>query len=168
MDINHKIAEIVYPILENMGYDLVRVLLMGTQRQTLQIMVERKDNAIMTIKDCTSISRALSPVLEVEDPIKGSYALEVSSPGVNRPLIKPQDYVRFNGQNAKIETNLMINNRRKFNGIIKDFTKDNEVVIAINDETYNIPYESIKSAKLSVADEIFNKTPKKQPKTYDN
>lgn len=160
MDINHKIAELIAPVLENMGYDLVRVLLMGTTRQTLQIMAERKDNTAMAVEDCTAISRAISPILDVEDPIKGSYSLEISSPGVNRPLIKPEDYTRFIGLNAKIETSCLIDNRRRFNGIIKEFNKNNEVVLADEDAVFNIPYDSIKTAKLAIADEILKKAKK--------
>lgn len=158
MEINNKIADIITPVLENMGYDLVRVLLMGNTRLTLQIMAERKDNQPMTVDDCTNISRNISPILEVEDPIKDSYSLEISSPGINRPLLKPEDYIRFKGQNSKIETKNAINNRKRFNGIIEDFTSSNEVILTNNDETFNIPFDEIKTAKLSIADNIFKET----------
>ncbi|MGD9637810.1 MAG: ribosome maturation factor RimP [Alphaproteobacteria bacterium] len=161
MELNHKIEEIISPVLENLGYELVRVQLLGTVRQTLQIMAERKDEQAMAIEDCTAISRAISPILDVEDPISSSYSLEVSSPGVNRPLTKPVDFVRFKGLNVKVETKSFIEKRKKFNGILKDFTEDNTVVIAIEEEIFNIPYEDIRSAKLAIADNLLKKQPKK-------
>lgn len=156
----YKIAETITPILENMGYDLVRVLLMGTKRQTLQIMVERKDHQTINLDDCSAISRAVSPLLDLEELIKGSYALEISSPGINRPLIKPDDYLRFKGQKAKIETHNLLDSRRRFHGTIQDLTPQNEVMIVSEDETFIIPFAEIKTAKLAITDDLFKKEPK--------
>ena len=104
MDRAAKIGRLVEPSLDSMGYDLVRVRVTGSGQPTLQIMAERKDRQDMTVEDCANISRNLSAVLDVEDPISESYALEVSSPGMDRPLTRLEDYERFAGFEAKIET----------------------------------------------------------------
>src|SRR5437763_12585344 len=99
-----------------MGYRLVRVMLTSARRGTLQVMAERLDDAPMTVADCADISRSLSALLDVEDPIAGAYTLEVSSPGVDRPLVRPEDYDRFAGFDAKIELAEPLDGRKRFRG----------------------------------------------------
>ena len=106
MDLEERISVLVAPSLDAMGYELVRVLLQGRQRQVLQIMAERRDGRIMTVDDCADISRALSALLDVEDPIPSAYTLEISSPGIDRPLVRACDYVRYAGFEVKVETRL--------------------------------------------------------------
>lgn len=99
-----RLARLIAPTLEAMGYGLVRVLVSGRHAPTLQVMAERLDGGPMSVETCADISRALSALLDVEDPIAGSYTLEISSPGLDRPLVKAADYERFRGRTAKIET----------------------------------------------------------------
>ena len=119
MEVGQRIAEIVGPSLEAMGYDLVRIRLVGGQpRPTLQVMAERRDEAGMTVDDCAAISRTVSALLDVEDPISGAYMLEVSSPGIDRPLTRPADYDRYQGFEAKLELRQAHDGRRRFRGRI--------------------------------------------------
>jgi len=98
-----RIAALIEPSLTAMGYDLVRVMIDGKRQARVQIMAERSDGSGMGVEDCAQISRHVSALFEVEDPIEGSYTLEVSSPGIDRPLVKPADYARFAGHVAKVE-----------------------------------------------------------------
>src|SRR5712675_2493030 len=99
-----------------MGYRLVRVAVLGAGRATLQIMAERRDDASMTVDDCADISRSVSALLDVADPIAGAYTLEVSSPGIDRPLVRPEDYERFTGFEARIELARPVDGRKRFRG----------------------------------------------------
>ena len=116
MDKAAEIERIVAPALEAMGYGLVRVRLTGGHRPVLQIMVERNDARALTLDDCAEVSRAISALLDVEDPLPGAHSLEVSSPGIDRPLVKPQDFERFAGREAAVETRAPIDGRRRFRG----------------------------------------------------
>jgi ribosome maturation factor RimP len=111
-DLLRRIEDIVAPTIVGMGYELVRVAM--SRGGTLQIMVEPADGRPMDVEGCAVLSRALSAVLDVEDPIPGSYALEVSSPGIDRPLTRPKDYVRWSGHLARVETAEPIDGRRRF------------------------------------------------------
>src|SRR6266481_8979468 len=106
----------IEPSLDAMGYRLVRVAVLGAGRATLQIMAERRDDAPMTVDDCAAISRAVSALLDVADPIASAYTLEVSSPGIDRPLVRPEDYNRFAGFEARIELNEPLDGRKRFRG----------------------------------------------------
>ena len=110
------IEAMIAPTLEAMGYVLVRVRFAGGGRPTLQVMAERVDGAGMTVEDCAEVSRTLSALLDVEAPLPGAYLLEVSSPGIDRPLIRPADYQRFAGRQAAIETQRPIDGRKRFRG----------------------------------------------------
>jgi ribosome maturation factor RimP len=112
-----RVAELVEPALDGMGYRLVRVRLTGSGTRTLQIMAERPDGSF-TIEDCEAASRAISPLLDVEDPISGSYNLEVSSPGIDRPLVRLKDFERWAGHEAKIELKTPLDGRRRFKGAL--------------------------------------------------
>lgn len=136
-----------------MGYDLVRLMLVGKRGLTLQIMAERKDRRDMTVDDCAEISRALSAVLDVEDPIPGNYSLEVSSPGLDRPLVRRADYERFAGHEAKIEATVMIDGRKRFKGRLRG-TRGDDVLIAGDWGEAAVPLASIVRAKLVLTDEL--------------
>jgi len=112
-----RIAAIAAPVLENLGYRLVRVRVSGMAGCTVQIMAERPDGT-MTIEDCEVASRALSPVLDVEDPIDRAYRLEISSPGIDRPLVRRSDFVRYAGHVVKVEMAMPIDGRRRFRGVL--------------------------------------------------
>ena len=147
-----KLESLVAPTLEAMGYALVRLLVMGGHRPTLQIMAERRDGRPMSLDDCTAISRALSAKLDVEDPIEGSYCLEVSSPGIERPLTRPADFARFQGRAARLETRDKIGGRRKFSGTIVG-ASDSHVRLLLEAgpgpaETVEIAFADLARAKL--------------------
>ncbi|TNE59378.1 MAG: ribosome maturation factor RimP [Alphaproteobacteria bacterium] len=155
-----QIAHIIEPVLADLGFDLVQVRLMGTQPKTLQIMAERPDGTI-SIDDCADISRALSAVLDVEDPIPGEYNLEVSSPGIARPLVRARDFERFAGHVAKIELKDPIEGRRRFKGTL-DGMEEDHVLIAVegdvdengNEMVYGLPLSQIAEARLVMTDEL--------------
>ena len=123
-----EIAGVAEPVLEGMGYRLVRVMVTGTADRIVQIMAERPDGTI-NIDDCEKISDGLSPVLDVADPIGGKYRLEISSPGIDRPLVRPSDFEDWSGHEAKIELKEPVEGRRRFKGMLEGF-EDGEVRIA--------------------------------------
>jgi ribosome maturation factor RimP len=144
---------IIAPAVEAAGYRLVRLRLMGGQRKTLQVMAERPDGG-MNIEDCARLSRELSDFLEREDPIEGDYVLEVSSPGIDRPLTRLTDFARWAGHDAKIE--LVVpdaEGRRRFSGLVLGL-EENNVVIEVNGTRRVFPYGSIAEAKLVLTDRL--------------
>ena len=153
LDPEKRVETIITPILKDIGFDLVRVRISGTQQRTLQIMAERLDERTMTVEDCSTISQSLSALLDLENPIQGSYTLEVSSPGLDRPLTRPQDYTRFAGLEAKIELRHTINGRRRFRGRIAGLA-DDKVNIDLENTRVVISYTDIERAKLILNDEL--------------
>jgi ribosome maturation factor RimP len=138
-----------------MGYELVRVLLHGSQRPTLQVMAERADRAPMTVEHCAEISRAVSAILDVADPIAGAYRLEVTSPGLDRPLTRRADFERFRGFEARVETELPIEGRRRFRGRLLGVV-DDKLRLQLADGERAIPCDGIKKAKLIVTGEVLS------------
>ena len=136
-----------------MGYEIVRVQMSGGRRPVLQVMADRLDGAPMTVDDCADISRTVSGLLDVEDPISGAYHLEVSSPGIDRPLTRLKDFERFVGFEARIETKGLIDGRRRFRGILKEVVGD---VVRVEIETgiVGVPYEGVLRAKLVLTDAL--------------
>ena len=153
MDLPARIEALISPSLNEMGYDVVRVRLSGAVRLTLQVMAERSDELAMSVDDCTIISRALSAVLDVEDPIKGHYNLEVSSPGIDRPLIRRKDFERFAGFEARIEMSRLIDGRKRFRGRLLGLV-DDFVRVALEDGEVSLPLAEIDRAKLVMTDEL--------------
>jgi len=152
--LQEKIAAIIEPSLAGMGYALVQIRLIEGGRRTLQIMAERADGRNMTVEDCATISHNVSALLDVEDPIKGAYTLEVSSPGIDRPLVKCEDFARFAGFEAKLETKLPIEGRRRFKGRLKALEGEDIVMETVEGVTARIPYPMVQSAKLLLTDEL--------------
>jgi ribosome maturation factor RimP len=148
-----EIERLVTPTLEAMGFSVVRVRIAGQPERTLQIMVELLDGSTVTVDDCGKISRAVSALLDVEDAIKGAYSLEVSSPGIDRPLIKPADFERFAGHVAKIETHRPLAGRKRFRGRLV-CVEDGDVRIEVEGEVAAIPLAEIATAKLVLTDEL--------------
>ena len=148
-----RVEELIAPMLEDMNYDIVRVRLGGDRRIVLQIMAERVDAAAMTVEDCADISRAVAAVLDVEDPISGAYELEVSSPGLDRPLTRLADYDRFAGFDAKVETSMLHDGRRRFSGCLLGVDGEN-VRLTVDGEEVVLPFEDIAKAKLVLTDEL--------------
>ncbi|WP_159590124.1 ribosome maturation factor RimP [Chelativorans xinjiangense] len=160
-----RVAGIVMPVLDALGYRLVRVKLSAQDGLTLQIMAERPDGS-MTVEDCEEASRAISPALDVEDPIDSAYQLEISSPGIDRPLVRRTDFEAAVGHLAKIETSVMVGGRKRFRGQIVACT-DGAVTIE-RDKTaegeeplVEIPLEAVDEAKLVLTDALVREALKK-------
>ncbi len=145
-------AEIITPVIEDMGFELVRVRLMGGKTATLQIMAERPDGGI-EVDECADISNAVSAVLDVEDPITDAYTLEVSSPGIDRPLTRLKDFEEFEGYEAKLETAELIDGRKRFKGVLAG-VEDNDVLINIEEGTVGLNFDWLADAKLILTDEL--------------
>src|SRR5690348_10494299 len=137
-----------------MDYRLVRVALTGARRPTLQVMAERRDEAAMTVDDCAQISRSISALLDVADPIAGAYTLEVSSPGIDRPLVRPEDYDRFAGCPAKIELSAPLDGRKRFRGRLLGRTEEHVRLIIGEAGEVRLPLAAIVRAKLVLTDDI--------------
>ncbi|MFK7751960.1 MAG: ribosome maturation factor RimP [Sedimentitalea sp.] len=150
--IDRRLAEIITPVLEGMGYELVRVRLMSGKATTLQIMADRPEGGI-EVNDCADISTAVSAILDVEDPILDAYALEVSSPGIDRPLTRLKDFDMFQGYEAKIETDELIDGRRRFKGELAGIEGD-EVLINIEEGTIGLHFDWLSDAKLVLTDDL--------------
>lgn len=152
------IAELITPAVTAQEFNLVRVRVMGAKRMTLQIMAERADRT-MSAEDCARLSRALSPVLEDADPISGAYVLEVSSPGIDRPLIKLADFEEWAGWPAKLVLNQLIEGRKNFKGVLAG-VDDGKIAFDLDgeEETAIFPLEWVASAKLVLTDELIKKS----------
>ena len=148
-----EVERLVGPPIEGLGYELVRVRLTGGGVPTLQIMAERKDRREMSVDDCAEISRLISAVLDVDDPIPGSYTLEVSSPGLDRPLVRAGDYERFAGCEVRVETRAPIDGRKRFRGRLVG-RRGEQVVIAIGDVEHAIPFAEVLRGKLMLTDAL--------------
>ena len=150
--IDRRMAAIVGPVIQDMGYELVRVRLMGGKSKTLQIMADRPEGGI-EVEDCAKISTAVSAVLDVEDPLDDAYTLEVSSPGIDRPLTRMKDFDAWAGYEAKIETTELIDGRRRFRGVLAG-TEDDEVLLEIEEGTIGLKFDWLSDAKLVLTDEL--------------
>ena len=148
--IDRRLAEIITPVIEDMGFELVRVRLMSGKSTTLQIMADKPDGGI-EVDDCAEISQAVGAVLDVEDPILDEYTLEVSSPGIDRPLTRLKDFEAFEGYEAKIETSDMIDGRRRFKGELAG-VEDDEVLINVAEGTIGLKFDWLSDAKLVLTD----------------
>ena len=153
-----RVAAIVEPVIEQLGYRLVRVRVSAAEGCTVQIMAERPDGS-MTVEDCESVSRALSPVLDVADPIERTYRLEISSPGIDRPLVRKSDFERYAGHLAKIETAMPVLGRKRFRGALIG-TEGEAVRIRRDDAAEGeeaevlLPIEDMSEAKLMLTDDL--------------
>src|ERR1700726_128160 len=136
-----------------MGYRLVRVAVLGAGRTTLQVMAERRDDAPMSVDDCAEISRSVSALLDVADPIASAYTLEVSSPGLDRPLVRPEDYDRFAGFEARIELSQLVSCRKRFRGRLLGRAGDIVRLMAETGEV-QVPLSAIARAKLVLTDDL--------------
>ncbi|KGM89798.1 Uncharacterized protein rosmuc_00393 [Roseovarius mucosus DSM 17069] len=150
--IDRRLAEIITPVIEDLGYELVRVRLMGGQYHTLQIMADKPEGGI-EVDDCAAISTAVSAVLDVEDPLVEAYTLEVSSPGIDRPLTRLKDFEAFEGYEAKIETTELIDGRRRFKGVLAG-VEGSEVLINVEEGTIGLEFDWLSDAKLVLTDEL--------------
>lgn len=156
--IDARVAQIIEPVIVELGYQLVRVKLSNQNGLTLQIMAERPDGT-MTVNDCEAISMAISPVLDVEDPIDKQYNLEISSPGIDRPMVRKGDFLKWQGHIIKCETSVMIEGRKRFKGKILQVTEEGFVLerdqIGYGEEPQvNIPFASLAEGRLILTDDL--------------
>ncbi len=155
-----QVEALITPSVTSMGFVLVQVKLMDTRTgQTLQIMAERPDGS-MSVDDCAKISRQVSAILDVEDTITSEYRLEVSSPGIDRPLVKLTDYPKFIGHIAKLETALPIDGRKRFTGTIKA-VEGESVILTVDNKDVTLPFIDIQTAKLVLTDALIKAHQKK-------
>ena len=150
--IDRRMAEIITPVIEDMGFELVRVRLMSGKQSKLQIMADRPEGGI-EVDDLAQINQALGAVLDVEDPILDEYTLEVSSPGIDRPLTRLKDFDMFEGYEAKIETEELVGGRRRFKGELAGVEGD-EVLINVEEGTIGLKFDWLSDAKLVLTDEL--------------
>ena len=158
--IDKRLAQIVEPVAQDLGLELVRLRLMSGQHPTLQIMAQRPDGS-MEVEDCARLSTAVSAVLDVEDPITDAYTLEVSSPGIDRPLTRLKDFEQWAGHEAKIETSEAIDGRRRFKGVLQG-TEGDEVLLEIEQGketvTIGLKFDWLSDAKLVLTDDLIRET----------
>ena len=159
MNAENQVADLFSPTLEAMGYDLVRLRLFGSPKKTIQVMAERKDGVNMTLEDCAALSHELSSVLDVEGPLRDSYFLEISSPGIDRPLVHPSDYKRYAGFEVKIEMGVAVGGRKRFRGQLLGIEND-LVRICLDEKIFDLPTEDIVRAKLLLTEKLFKGTGK--------
>ena len=167
MQAKHYLADMLDPVIEKLGYESVRIMTIGQANPTLQIMIDKTDGTEITVDDCAKVSRALSDVLDEKDPIADKYNLEVSSPGLDRPLTKIDHFVRFAGNEVKIETDEMIEGRNRFKGILNG-VEGRDINLSQKGETYTIPFDAINKAKIVLTDELLAKWEAEHPVQEEN
>ncbi|MBC7282872.1 ribosome maturation factor RimP [Hoeflea sp.] len=160
--VDGRIAEIVEPVIEALDMRLVRVRMSGQNGNTLQIMAERNDGT-MSVEDCEAVSRAVSPVLDVEDPVEKAYHLEISSPGIDRPLVRKSDFVRWEGHLARCDASVLINGRKRFRGYIRNVTEtgfsiEREQPAYGEENIAVIPFSALAEAKLVLTDDLIRES----------
>ncbi|MCU0881281.1 MAG: ribosome maturation factor RimP [Hyphomonadaceae bacterium] len=154
-----RLLALIEPAANDLGYAIVRIRLMAAKRKTLQIMAERLSDGGMGASDCEKLSRSIAPVLDAEDPIDGEYSLEVSSPGIDRPLTRLDDFTRWTGWEAKIELDRLADGRKRFTGVLAG-VEDGAVGIdlATETDTIFIPFDWIETAKLVLTDALIRES----------
>lgn len=151
----HYLQDMLEPVIDNLGYETVRILTIGQVNPTLQVMIDVKDGSRdVTVDDCAKVSRALSAVLDEKDPIKDKYSLEVSSPGLDRPLTKPEHFSRFVGYIAKVETLNEVDKRKRIKGEILSLDENNNVHMNMDGKEFVIAFDNIAKAKIVITDEL--------------
>lgn len=152
----HYLADIIEPVVENLGFETVRILTIGDSNPVLQIMIEKKnDTQEITVDDCAVVSRAVSALLDEKDPINERYTLEVSSPGLDRPLTKPEHFKKYVNYIIKLETLETVENCKRFKGKVKEVLPDNAVRLDMDGTEYTIAFENISKAKIVITDELW-------------
>ena len=153
MELAEHIQHLIEPAISEMGFNIVRVRISGKKKLSMQVMVEHQDGQGMTVDDCAAVSRAISALLDVEDPIDAPYTLEVSSPGIDRPLVRLGDFQRFQGFQAKIETTRPFDGRRRFKGVLLGVDGDT-VRMMVDGKEVDFSHPDIHKAKLILTDDL--------------
>ncbi len=153
-----RIAATITPSIEHMGYELVRVLILGRERPTVQVMADRADGAQISVEDCERITHAVSAVLDVDDPLPGAWTLEVSSAGIDRPLTRVKDWVRFAGHQARVEMLMPHEGRRRFTGIILGADATHARLRLDGGDDVTLTLSEIRRAKLMLTDALIEAT----------
>jgi ribosome maturation factor RimP len=148
-----RIEKLISPTIQELGFEVVRVEVLGEMNPCLQIMADRLDQAGMNVDDCAQISRAVSAILDVEDPITNAYTLEVSSPGMDRPLVKREHFDRFAGVEVRLEKKGQGDEQRRYRGDLKGI-KGDDVVLLIKGEEILIPFVDVQKAKIVITDAL--------------
>jgi ribosome maturation factor RimP len=151
--VEERVIALIEPTASGLGFRVVRVRVSGNRRKRLQIMAERVSDGQMGIDDCSRLSRALSPVFDLEDPVQGEYDLEVSSPGIDRPLMRIEDFERFVGHEAKLETAAMVDNRRRWKGVIQAVNGDEITLVGEHGEA-TLKFSALSEARLVLTDRL--------------
>ena len=162
---DRKLLELLEPVAEGLGLEIVRIRLMGgTQRRRLQIMAERPADHEINVEECAALSRAVSEAMDAADQIAGEYMLEVSSPGIDRPLTRLEDFETFSGLEARLETDRLVEGRKRFKGRLAGI-EDQDVLVDLDDEdeTALIPFAWLADAKLVLNDELLKLGASKRP-----
>lgn len=163
MQNKHPLEDMLTPVINQLGFDVVRILTIGQKNPTLQIMIERKDRTDIVVDDCATVSRAVSDILDEKDPIKDQYNLEVSSPGLDRPLTKAEHFQRFAGYETKIETSVEVDARKRFKGRILSLDDKENIHFDMDGKEWVIPFEAVSKAKLLITDELLAKYAETHP-----
>ena len=162
------LERMIEPEVRHLGYDLVRVCMIGgASDPTLQVMAERPDTRQLDLDDCERISRRLSEVLDLCDPMEGSYRLEVSSPGIDRPLTRLKDYADWKGHEARLTLDEPYEGRKRFTGTLQGLEGDQVLILTTNEEAHSLPFSEISSAKLLLTDKLIQATAPLNPEGAD-
>jgi ribosome maturation factor RimP len=153
MSLADSIENLISPTIEELGFEIVRIEVLGEINPSLQIMADRIDQLGMNVDDCAQISRAVSAILDVEDPITNAYTLEVSSPGMDRPLVKREHFERFTGAEIRLEKKVHGDEQRRYRGDLKGI-KGDDVVLLIKGEEILIPFADVQKAKIVITDAL--------------
>lgn len=165
MDLATRIQDMIAPTVEDLGFEIVRVQITGSKHPRLQVMAERIDGSGIDVEDCAKISRSISAILDVEDPIASEYALEVSSPGIDRPLTRVKDFETWAGFDAKVELSFGIDGRKRFSGRLLGIDDtDNILMEDAEGENYVLPFDDVQRAKLLLTDELMAAVTSEQTK----
>lgn len=152
--IEQRISSIIDSTVSNLGFEVVKISLQGSHSNVIEILIDRLDGEKVSIEDCTLVSRNISTLLDVEDIITDKYFLEVASCGIERPLVKFKDYVRFLHSEIKLELKLLINQRSRYRGVIVE-ARDEVIHLKVGEETIVINFEEIKNARKVLTEEMF-------------
>lgn len=155
MDLAKRIEGMIAPTINDLGFEIVRIMVIGSHSPRLQIMAERRDGTGIDVEDCAVISRAISAVMDVEDPIKDAFTLEVSSPGIDRPLTRVKDFATWAGFDARVEMAVAVEGRRRFTGRLLG-VGENELILIEDEEgqKFALPFADLQRAKLLLTDEL--------------